>query len=149
MFNLRHCFIKKPVATVCNFALSQDSPDPVHRSARYQKVLDGRKHEVRGFWQRNGRFIGRIEVEIKGHKINKWVNWGDEKNPVMPVPQAIKALNTLRDNRDKELLKKELAWKCPTRQLVSSSSIERLCAVAFEPLFSDGAVVKDGQPGSA
>ena len=32
------------------------------RGASYQKVLDARKHPVRGLWQRNGRYYSRLAV---------------------------------------------------------------------------------------
>src|SRR6266404_4579668 len=98
----------KPEATVSSGAVTPTEPQtdsrPAHRSSTYQKALDGRKHPIRGLWQRNGRFIARIKVEAQGRKLNKWVPLGDEKNPVTTVPQALKALHKLQENRDKEAL---------------------------------------------
>jgi hypothetical protein len=37
-----------------------------HRSATYQKVLDGRKRPIRGLWPRNGKFYARLSVEDPG-----------------------------------------------------------------------------------
>src|SRR5690348_9112699 len=44
------------------------------RRYRYTKVLDNRKHAIRGLWKRNGKFIARITVEDDaGRKSVKWV----------------------------------------------------------------------------
>jgi integrase len=41
---------------------------------RYTKVLDNRKHPIRGLWRRNGKFVARITVEDDaGRKAVKWV----------------------------------------------------------------------------
>jgi integrase len=41
---------------------------------RYTKVLDNRKHAIRGLWRRNGKFVARITVEDDvGQKSVKWV----------------------------------------------------------------------------
>jgi integrase len=44
------------------------------RRYRYTKVLDNRKHAIRGLWRRNGKFVARITVEDDtGRKAVKWV----------------------------------------------------------------------------
>src|SRR3989442_15916597 len=44
------------------------------RRYRYTKVLDNRKHAIRGLWRRNGSFVARITVEDDaGRKAVKWV----------------------------------------------------------------------------
>ena len=44
------------------------------RRYRYTKVLDNRKHPIRGLWKRNGSFVARITVEDDaGLKAVKWV----------------------------------------------------------------------------
>jgi len=44
------------------------------RRYKYTKVLDNRKHAIRGLWRRNGKFIARITVEdTAGRKSMKWV----------------------------------------------------------------------------
>lgn len=44
------------------------------RPYRYTKVLDNRKHQIRGLWTRNGKFLARITVEDDGgRKTLKWV----------------------------------------------------------------------------
>ena len=44
------------------------------RRYRYTKVLDNRKHAIRGLWRRNGNFLARITVEDDdGRKAVKWV----------------------------------------------------------------------------
>jgi integrase len=56
-------------ATPSNVGASSSS-----RRYRYTKVLDNRKHPIRGLWKRNGSFIARITVEDEaGRKAVKWV----------------------------------------------------------------------------
>jgi integrase len=44
------------------------------RRYRYTKVLDNRKHAIRGLWRRNGKFVARITVEDEGgRKAVKWI----------------------------------------------------------------------------
>jgi integrase len=44
------------------------------RRYRYTKVVDNRKHAIRGLWRRNGKFVARITVEDDaGRKAVKWV----------------------------------------------------------------------------
>src|SRR5262245_33942889 len=44
------------------------------RRHRYTKVLDNRKHPIRGLWRRNGNFVARITVEDDaGRKSMKWI----------------------------------------------------------------------------
>jgi len=44
------------------------------RQYRYTKVLDNRKHPIRGLWKRTGSFIARITVEDEGGlDAVKWV----------------------------------------------------------------------------
>jgi integrase len=39
----------------------------------YQKVVDNRKHPVRGLWRRNGKYYARLTVEeADGHKKKQW-----------------------------------------------------------------------------
>src|SRR5690242_3424393 len=90
--------------TTPTVATSQDQSNPVHRSAKYQKVLDGRKQPIRGLWRRNGHFIARITVEEKGRMVTKWFPLGEETNPVDTVPQAVKALAKLRESKEQQTL---------------------------------------------
>jgi len=41
--------------------------DKVH-AAKYVKVLNGRKQPIRGLWERNGKFIARIAMEVYAGK---------------------------------------------------------------------------------
>ncbi|HEY9172209.1 MAG TPA: site-specific integrase [Verrucomicrobiae bacterium] len=60
----------KRIATLGNPTASSSSS----RRHRYTKVLDNRKHAIRGLWRRNGRFVARITVEDDaGRKAVKWV----------------------------------------------------------------------------
>ena len=44
------------------------------RRYKYTKVVDNRKHAIRGLWRRNGKFVARITVEdAAGRKAVKWV----------------------------------------------------------------------------
>jgi hypothetical protein len=45
------------------------------RHYKYTKVLDNRKHPIRGLWRRNGKFKARITVEDDaGRKSIRWVS---------------------------------------------------------------------------
>lgn len=60
----------KRSATPCNSGASSNSS----RRYSYHKVLDSRKHAIRGLWRRNGKFVARITVEDDaGRKTVKWV----------------------------------------------------------------------------
>ena len=44
------------------------------RHYRYTKVLDNRKHPIRGLWRRNGKYLARITIEDEaGRKEVRWV----------------------------------------------------------------------------
>ena len=59
----------KRTATQSNTDSSSNS-----RRYKYTKVLDNRKHAIRGLWKRNGKFVARITVEDDaGRKAVKWV----------------------------------------------------------------------------
>ena len=59
----------KPSATRRNSVSRSNS-----RRHRYTKVVDNRKHPIRGLWKRNGSFLARIAVEDDlGRKSLKWV----------------------------------------------------------------------------
>jgi integrase len=60
----------KRIATPGNKTGSSSSS----RRYRYTKVLDNRKHPIRGLWRRNGSFVARISVENEaGRKDVRWV----------------------------------------------------------------------------
>ena len=60
----------KRMATPSNRTGSSSSS----RRYKYTKVLDNRKHAIRGLWRRNGSFVARITVEDDaGRKAVKWV----------------------------------------------------------------------------
>lgn len=57
-------------ATPSETASQSNSP----RRHKYNKVLDNRKHPIRGLWRRNGSFVARISVEdTAGRKHVRWV----------------------------------------------------------------------------
>ena len=67
-FLLQCCLVKRNAAE--NKTASQSNS----RRHRYTKVLDNRKHPIRGLWHRNGNFIARIAVEEEnGSKNMRWV----------------------------------------------------------------------------
>jgi integrase len=67
---LRQCCLVKRNATSGNDTGSSSSS----RRYRYTKVLDNRKHAIRGLWRRNGKFVARITVEDEaGRKDVRWV----------------------------------------------------------------------------
>src|SRR5581483_12315903 len=67
-----------------------------HSPSKYKKVLDGRKQPIRGLWERNGKYVARINVEDEaGMKHNRWVPLAG----VTTVPQAQEKLKTLHVDR--------------------------------------------------
>ena len=53
---------------------SQSGSRSSSRRYKYTKVLDNRKHAIRGLWRRNGKFLARITIEdAAGRKQVKWV----------------------------------------------------------------------------
>ena len=53
---------------------SQSGASSTSRRYKYTKVLDNRKHAIRGLWRRNGKVMARITVEDDaGRKRLKWV----------------------------------------------------------------------------
>jgi integrase len=53
---------------------NQSGSSSSSRRHRYTKVVDNRKHAIRGLWRRNGKFVARITVEDDaGRKQIKWV----------------------------------------------------------------------------
>ena len=71
------------------------------RRHRYTKVLDNRKHPIRGLWRRNGNFLARITVEDElGRKSKKWVPLESET-----ASEAQEALRTLLVERAENRLR--------------------------------------------
>ncbi len=67
---MRQCCRMKRTATPGKGTGSNSSS----RRYKYSKVLDNRKHAIRGLWSRNGKFVARITVEDDaGRKAVKWV----------------------------------------------------------------------------
>jgi hypothetical protein len=57
-----------------NAAENKTAAQPNSRRHRYTKVLDNRKHPIRGLWRRNGNFLARITVEEEdGQRPVRWV----------------------------------------------------------------------------
>lgn len=80
---------------------SQNLEDETYQGPTYQKVLDGRKQPVRGLWKRNGSFYARLYVE-DGSGRKKEVR--KRLEGVQTVPQAVKALAKLQDQRESNSL---------------------------------------------
>ena len=71
--NLRQCCLVKRNGTDRNSLTAK----PSSRRHVYHKVLDSRKHPIRGLWKRNGKFLARITTETdSGAKEIKWVPLG-------------------------------------------------------------------------
>lgn len=82
------------------------------RRHRYNKVLDNRKHPIRGLWRRNGSFYARLTVEDDcGRKSVKWV----------PLEKAASASDA-KDELGKLLVERDE---------------NRLRPIGLSPLFSD------------
>lgn len=98
----------KPQATVSTEGVlshtqTERTSETVHRSARYQKVLDGRKQPIRGLWTRNNYYVARIT--LKDHKTAKkvvrWVPLKDESGGSITTVGAAKvAFRRLLEQRD-------------------------------------------------
>jgi len=95
---------------------NETSSNPVStsnsRRHQYNKVLDNRKHPVRGLWRRNGSFYARLTVEDDcGRKSVKWV----------PLEKA----TTASEAQDE------------FRTLLVERDENRLRPIGLSPLFSD------------
>jgi integrase len=74
---------------------------------RYSKVLDNRKHAIRGLWRRNGKFVARITVEDDaGRKAVKWVPL-----KAATAAEAQEAFRSLLVERDQDTLRH--IGRCP------------------------------------
>src|SRR5207253_1835409 len=74
----------------------------LHRSAKYQKALDGRKQPIRGLWMRDGQYVARVKLRDARtvRKQNKWVPLKTEPGkPITLLGEAKIALRKLMDER--------------------------------------------------
>ncbi len=70
------------------------------RRHRYTKVLDHRKHPIRGLWRRNGSFYARLTVEDDlGRKSIKWVPLENASTASMAQEEFRKLLVERDENR--------------------------------------------------
>jgi integrase len=80
----------------------------IQRSARYTKVLDGRKQPIRGLWMRNERFYAQLTIEdhATGRKAVRRVPLLDEatKKPTATAAEAVKAMERLKVQREDNAL---------------------------------------------
>jgi len=61
----------KRIATQSNSDIGAISSS---RRYKYTKVLDNRKHPIRGLWRRNGSFVARASIEGEaGRKVVRWI----------------------------------------------------------------------------
>lgn len=73
----------------------------IKRRHSYTKVLDNRKHPVRGLWRRNGNYVARITVEdALGRKSVKWTPLEAET-----AAEAVKELRTVQTEREENRLR--------------------------------------------
>ncbi len=86
----------KAIETISN--TENTSTATQHWSAKYRKVIDGRKQPIRGLWQRGDRFYGRLKVEdASGKSAVRWIPLVDENaSPLDSVAKAKAALEKLR-----------------------------------------------------
>jgi integrase len=73
-----------------------------NHSAKFAKVLNGRKQPIRGLWVRNGRYYARLAIEDgnTGERMVRRVPLLDKDGkPVETVPQAVEAMNRLKVKR--------------------------------------------------
>lgn len=73
-----------------------------HHEAKFTKVLDGRKHPIRGLWIRNDRFYAQLTVfdPITGKNRVQRISLLDKQGePVGTVAQAVAAMEGLRTKR--------------------------------------------------
>lgn len=100
---LRRCYRMKRTET------SRDRTGRASSSRRYRytKVLDNRKHAIRGLWRRNGKFVARITVEDDaGRKAVKWLPLDAET-----AAQAQEEFRTLLVERTEDRLRH--VGRCP------------------------------------
>ena len=71
----------------------------LHKAGGFNKVKDSRGREVRGLWERNGRFYNQMNVPGKGTRRIPLLD--ENENPVQTVPEAVKAQMQLLLERDK------------------------------------------------
>ena len=93
---LRQCCHMKRIATQSeNIAGSSSSS----RRYRYTKVLDNRKHPIRGLWRRNGTFVARASIEGEaGRKEVRWIPLA-AKSPAEAQSELRKLLTEREENR--------------------------------------------------
>jgi len=98
------------------------------RRYRYTKVLDNRKHAVRGLWRRNGKFVARITVEDDaGRKAVKWVPLEAET-----TAEAQEEFRTLLVERGEDRLRH--IGRCPNfSDYVEQTYEERLATSGKKP----------------
>jgi integrase len=96
---------RKP-ADASSTAVRRSSTKQAH-GATFAKVVDGRKHPIRGLWVRNGRFYAQLKVEnaITGVKKTRRVPLIDrEGNAVGTAAQAVAELKRLQTQRSDNTL---------------------------------------------
>lgn len=60
---------------------------------KFTKCKDARGHDIRGLWERNGRFY--VQMEVPGKGTRRICLHDEKKQPVRTVPDAVKAKNRL------------------------------------------------------
>ena len=83
--------------------LRDDNPgrDRSSRRYSYQKVVDNRKHPIRGLWRRNGKFFARLTVETADGR--KKIQWAPLD--AVTVAEAQAGLRTLLVERENNTLR--------------------------------------------
>jgi integrase len=107
---------------------NQTGPSSRSRRYKYTKVLDNRKHAIRGLWRRNGKFVARITVEDDaGRKAVKWVPLEAES-----AAQAQDKYRTLLVERGEDRLRH--VGRCPKfSDYIDQTYEKRLAASGKKP----------------
>jgi|SRR5579872_2665427 len=91
---------------------------------KYTKVLDNRKHAIRGLCRRNGKFVARITVEDDARrKAVKWVPL-----EAQTAPQAQEEFRTLLVRRGEDRLRH--IGRCPTFSDYAQQTYEKRLATS-------------------
>ena len=114
----------KRTATLGN----RPASSPSSRRYKYTKVLDNRKHAIRGLWRRNGKFVARITIEDDaGRKAVKWVPL-----EAASAAEAQEEFRTLLVERDEDRLRH--TGRCPKfSDYVAQTYEQRLATSGKKP----------------
>jgi|32_taG_2_1085360.scaffolds.fasta_scaffold01284_17 integrase len=98
---LCYFWVVKPSETECKPS-TKSKRQANQQQPRYQKVFDGRKQPIRGLWKRGQRYYAQLKVTdpLSGESKSRRVPLKSDGQPVTTTPQAVKALQKLRQQRE-------------------------------------------------